>query len=128
MADVPAPRSDTVSPSTFVITNADWTSRHYPGAYLIVVEAGRETSRPHGKLPIVRLRGLLFPRFPSGMVRQLVLQGKVGFLAPRKSPMAAPKSRFPESPGIEEDHEARGLRRCRFLASYAVACLQGVRQ
>lgn len=56
MADVPLPGSDTVSPSTFVITNADWTYRYYTGAYLIVAEAGHETSRLRGKLPIVRLR------------------------------------------------------------------------
>lgn len=35
-ANVPAPRSDTVSPSPFVITNADWTSRYYLAPYLIV--------------------------------------------------------------------------------------------
>lgn len=45
--------------SPFVITNADWTSRHYLVPYLIVIGNGHETSRAQGKLSIVRCRPYL---------------------------------------------------------------------
>lgn len=97
MADVPAPGSDTVSPSTFVITNADWTSRHYPGAYLIVVEAGHETSRLDGKLPIVSEHRLLFSRFPIGDQTMLTYDTE------KKSNLWRPESNatFLDSPGAQ---------------------------
>lgn len=128
MADVPAPRSDTVSPSTFVITNADWTSRHYPGAYLIVVEADHETSRLRGKLPIVRLRLALFVLSPVnvyGVNRSR--RGKLVFPGAGTYRRCGPKFHFSESPGIDEERERATSRRTR-SGSCHVRGLIGQRQ
>lgn len=98
MANVPAPRSDTVSPSPFVITNADWTFRHYllalslsnrRGETTTAAAARRNLSRSLARSrKIVHCSTLPKPAFYIGIRADTLadrrLPWKAAFVAPRK--------------------------------------------